>query len=154
MKRIIFLFFALYAISAYTGELPSYYKSDYYPNRMVYDGDYLCVVSEKGVTYYGEWLDKIWFYNNASFHTKDTITCITVDKSKIMWLGTFGDGIFKRTLNSAQNFLTFHYNYYWKDGFPLVCYSMAFDSENNPWAAGFYFYMDCNRETAFTVASD
>lgn len=153
MKRIIFLFWTLYAISAYAGTLPFYYRTDYYPNRMVYNGAYLCIISEKGVTYYGEWSDEIWFYDNVRFHTKDTITCIAMDKSNIMWLGTFGDGIFKRTLNSAQNFLTFHYNYYWEDATPLTCYSIAFDSENNPWAAGVYYYMDCNKEEAFAIAS-
>ncbi|WP_455585572.1 two-component regulator propeller domain-containing protein [Bacteroides sp.] len=153
MKRIIFLFWALYAISAHAGSLPIYYKSDYYPNRMVHMGDYICIVSEKGVTYYSEWPGTTWFYDNAHFHTKDTITCIAMDKNNIMWLGTFGDGIFKRTLNSAKNFLTFHYNYYWKDATPLTCYSIAFDSENNPWAAGVYYYMDCNKEEAFPVAS-
>ena len=135
MKRIIFLFFALYAIFAYTKTLPIYYKSDYYPNRIEYIERYLCVISEDGVTYYDEWLDQIWFYDNARFHITDTITCIAADKDKFMWLGTFGDGIYQK---DTQIFLTSHYNYYWKETTPLTCYSIAFDSESKPWGAGVY----------------
>lgn len=151
MKRIIYLLFALYAISAYAGSLKPYYYSDYYPNRMEYTGLYLCIISEEGMTYYDEFRNEVYFTENTYYHTSDTITCVAVDKNECRWFGTFGDGVYKE---ERQSVASSRHNYYWNNGFPLACYSIAFDSESNPWLAGIYFYVDYNRDKTFFVASD
>ncbi|WP_455585571.1 hypothetical protein [Bacteroides sp.] len=117
---------------------------------MKYIGRYLCIISEKGVTYYDEWLDLIWLSENTYYHITDTITCIAVDKNECMWLGTCGDGVYKE---EQQSFGTSRHNYYWNNDFPLACYSIAFNSQNNPWLAGIRFYVDYNGDKMYRGAS-
>ncbi|MEG1643018.1 MAG: hypothetical protein RR293_02565 [Bacteroidales bacterium] len=155
MKRLIFVIFVLYTASASSAAyyLDPIYKNDFYSNRIEDDGAYLWVASKYGLIHYEKSTEKCTLFNNVLIPKKAVIVSVFKDKKgKDLWIGTFEDESYKYDGNLLTRYSASTENYPYG---PLYrSYSMAFDSENNPWIGGYWFYTDCAKNKNYVVADN
>ncbi|MEG1684859.1 MAG: T9SS type A sorting domain-containing protein [Bacteroides sp.] len=134
MKNIIFALFVMCTIPIFPSTYPEGNNS--YCNRLADAGNYLWIASNKGLVRYEKTTGKCEFYTEKVGYDNTAIfTCVYTDNEDNLWFGTRKDYLCKYNESSLSKYQAHNFS-------PFCWFSIAFDTNNDPWSASSVIFYD------------